>query len=213
VLELLAAVASAATVVASVASLAYWLGRKFAQIEERFRLIDERFRQIEERLRLIDERFRQIDERFRLVEGRLAQVERRLERVEARLDKLESAFLQFSDALLTTLGARGVLSETEVMVLKGLAKSLLPAASSKYYTEEVRRRLLELLDRDPRDLTLGDTQEIERIAELIEQEGLERKKRDLVRYAWLLRYYAMAVRAVYIYPKLYKQQRGVLSPP
>jgi DNA repair exonuclease SbcCD ATPase subunit len=206
VLELLAAVASAATVVASVASLAYWLGRKFAQIEERFR-------QIEERFKLIDERFEQIEKRFELIEERLAQIERGLERVKARLDRLESAFLQFSDVLLTTLGAKGVLSETEVMALRGLARSLLPAASSKHYTEEVRRRLLELLDRDPRDLTLGDTQDIERMAELIEQEGLERERRDLVRYAWLLRYYAMAVRAVYIYPKLYRQQRGPLPPP
>jgi len=30
------------------------------------------------------------------------------ERVEVRLDRLESAFLQFSDALLTTLWAKGV---------------------------------------------------------------------------------------------------------
>jgi hypothetical protein len=42
-----------------------------------------------------------------------------LERVEVRLDRLEGAFLQFSDALLTTLWAKGVLSETWMMALRG----------------------------------------------------------------------------------------------
>jgi len=50
---------------------------------------------------------------------------------------------------------------------QGLARSPLPAASSKHYAEEACGRLMELLDR---------AQEIERMAELIEQEGLGRKR-------------------------------------
>ncbi len=56
------------TVVISIASLAYWLGRKFAEIDARFRIIDERFRQIEEKFERIEERFGRIDERFERLE-------------------------------------------------------------------------------------------------------------------------------------------------
>jgi hypothetical protein len=73
------------------------------------------------------------------------------------------------------------------------------------YFIDVRKRLIELLDKDPREYTMGDIEELENIAELIEKEGFEAKRRDLTRYSWILRYYAMAVRAVYIYPKLSKQ--------
>jgi hypothetical protein len=55
-------------VITSIATLAYWLGRKFASIEERFERIDERFEKIEERFEKIDERFKEMDERFERIE-------------------------------------------------------------------------------------------------------------------------------------------------
>ena len=44
---------------------------------------------------------------------------------------------------------------------------MIPTPKSKYYTEEVRKKLLELLDKDPHDYTIGDTEELENIADLI----------------------------------------------
>ncbi len=44
-------------VITSIATLAYWLGRKFASIEERFERINERFEKIDERFEKMDERF------------------------------------------------------------------------------------------------------------------------------------------------------------
>jgi len=147
----------------AIASLAYWLGRKFAEVN-------------------------------------------------GRLGRLENAFTQFSDVLLTILGSKGMLTDTEVMALRGIVRSMAPAARSKHYTEEVRRKLIELLDKDPREYGMGDTEELENIAELIEKEGFEAKRRDLTRYSWILRYYAMAVRAVYIYPRLSKQMERAPVP-
>jgi len=73
------------TVIASVASLAYWLGKKFTEIETRLKLIDERFRHVVERFSQIDKRFEQIDERFKELEQRL--------RAEIRRSSLFSAQL------------------------------------------------------------------------------------------------------------------------
>lgn len=63
------------------------------------------------------------------------------------------------------------------MALRSMTRSKVPAAKSKYYTEEVRKRLIELLDKDPREYTMGDIEELENIAELIEKEGFEAKRR------------------------------------
>jgi hypothetical protein len=167
---LLSVISTLVPTLSAIASLAYWLGRKFAEVNGKFAILDE------------------------------------------RLGRLESAFVQFSDVLLTILGSKGMLTDTEVMALRGMTRSMVPAARSKYYTEEVRKKLIELLDKDPREYTMGDIEELENIAELIEKEGFEAKRRDLTRYSWILRYYAMAVRAVYIYPKLSKQMEKAPAP-
>jgi len=144
--------------------------------------------------------------------GKFAEMNSRLVEMDGRLGRLENALTQFSDVLLTILGSKGVLTGAEVMALRGMARSMAPAARSKYYTEEVRRKLIELLDKDPREYTMDDIEELEGVAELIEEEGFEAKRRDLTRYSWILRYYAMAVRAVYIYPKLSKQMERAPAP-
>ena len=166
---LLSVISTLVPTLSAIASPAYWLGRKFAEVNGRFAILDE------------------------------------------RLGRLESAFVQFSGVLFTILGSKGVLTDAEVMALRGMTRSMIPAAKSKYYTEEVRRRLIGLLDKDLREYTMGDIEELENIAELIEKEGFE-ARRDLTRYSWILRYYAMAVRAVYIYPKLSKHMEKAPAP-
>jgi hypothetical protein len=88
-----------ATVVVSSVSLAYWLGKKFSEINYRFRLIDERFK-------VIDDRFKQIGKEFGVIEERLGCIEKRLEGVEQRIAFLErrfNAFGEYSKAIYLTL--------------------------------------------------------------------------------------------------------------
>jgi hypothetical protein len=54
------------------------------------------------------------------------------------------------------------------VALRGSLAVMLPPARSKYYTEEVRRRLLE---KD--DVTVEDLRELDRISDLIYKEYLE----------------------------------------
>ncbi len=167
-----------ASITVSVASLAYWLGRKFA---------------------LIDERFERIDERF--------------ERIERELSVFRDVFIQYNEVLLSLLEAKGVLSKGEALALKGVLSSLRPLPRSKYYTEEVARRLDELLAKDPEELTLSDLDELNRIADLIWNEGYESGRMDLREYGMKLKLYVMIVKVVFIYPKLRKlREEGIVKP-
>ena len=54
---------------------------------------------------------------------------------------------------------------------------------------------------------MADIKEMNQIADLIEMEGKETNRKDLIDYAWKLRFYAMIAKVVFIYPKLIKQQQ------
>ncbi|MGC9149145.1 MAG: hypothetical protein ACP5GI_06875 [Sulfolobales archaeon] len=194
---LLSTIATLITIVSSFSALAYWLGRKFSEIDSRFMVIDERFNQV--------------DKRFESLETRFNEINKRLDVLANQIDRLESAFLQFSEILVSTLETKNILSTTEALALRGVVKSLLPSPKSKYYTKEVYERLLQLLDKDPNEYTMADIEEMERIADLIEKEGYESNRRDLKQYAWKLRYYAMIAKVVFIYPKLRKAQSKIIS--
>ena len=153
------------SVATSTASLAYWLGRKFAEVEVRFHSI------------------------------------------EGRLTRLENVFVQFSEVLITMLEMKNILTQTEAMTLRSLVKTILPIPRTKYYTWEVYERLKQLLDKDPNDYTMADIEEMNQIADLIEKEGTETNRKDLIDYAWKLRFYAMIAKVVFIYPKLIRQQQ------
>jgi hypothetical protein len=86
-------ITTVASVVVSISSLAYWLGKKFASIDAKFKLIDERFKSIDERFKLIDERFKSIDEKFKSIDERFKSIDERLsgmrEYVDSRFKELK----------------------------------------------------------------------------------------------------------------------------
>ena len=161
------------------ASLVYWLGKKFAEIEIRFNAI----------------------------ENRLEKLEESADRLDERAGRLENVFIQFSEVLITMLEMKNLLTQTEAMTLRSLVRTILPIPKTKYYTWEVYERLKQLLDKDPNDYTMADIEEMNQIADLIEMEGKETNRKDLIDYAWKLRFYAMIAKVVFIYPKLIKQQQ------
>ncbi|MGB9729696.1 MAG: hypothetical protein ACP5IZ_08955 [Thermoprotei archaeon] len=79
----------AATMVMSIASLAYWLGRRFTQIDAQFANINERFKQIDERFTQIDERFKHIDERFTQIDAQFANINERFKQIDERFKRVE----------------------------------------------------------------------------------------------------------------------------
>jgi DNA repair exonuclease SbcCD ATPase subunit len=104
-----------------------------------------------------------------------------------RVAGVERALQGFGETLVEFLAAKGVVSEPERVALRGFLAAALPPARSKYYTEEVRRRLLELLEKD--DVTAEDVRELDRISDLIYKEYLETGREDLIKYYYKLRIY------------------------
>ncbi|MGC9009993.1 MAG: hypothetical protein ACP5I7_05185, partial [Sulfolobales archaeon] len=100
---LLSTIATLITIVSSFSALAYWLGKKFSEIDNRFMVIDEKFNQV-------DKRFNQIDKRFESLETRFNEINKRLDVLANQIDRLESAFLQFSEILVSTLETKNILS-------------------------------------------------------------------------------------------------------
>jgi hypothetical protein len=108
------------------------------------------------------------------------------ERIAERLNRLEWAFQNFGSVLLDVLTAKGVMSTTEMKALAGYLKTP-PPARSRYYTEEVRRRLIEILTTvEEEKFTPGDVRELQRIAKLIEKEYEETRREDLIAYYYKL---------------------------
>ncbi|MBO3801985.1 MAG: hypothetical protein JTT12_06670 [Candidatus Brockarchaeota archaeon] len=189
-LELLVAMlGSLITIFASIGSLAYWLGRKFTQIDARLealeKKIDERFEVAEKRT---NERFealeKKIDERFEVTEERTNERFNTIERktgniVEATRNQLEF-FTEF-------LGFRKVIEQRDVTFVRGELSRLF--SISNPLTKEESKRLKELLDKDK--LTLQEADELREIAR-----KLVREYGDKVGETWKLLMYASLMRGI-----------------
>ena len=108
----------------------------------------------------------------------------------SRIDRIYQGILHLmnlNDSLLLMLQSKGIFSDSEVIALRTYLISILPTVQSKYYTEEVRRRLLELLNKSLDEYSWNDVFELEKIADLIFKEGCKSRREDLISYSGKLR--------------------------
>ncbi|MEZ0290287.1 MAG: hypothetical protein ABWJ42_04280 [Sulfolobales archaeon] len=108
----------------------------------------------------------------------------------------------FNETLVRLLEAKNIITSTEAITLTSLLKTLIPQPLSKYYTREVRDRLLALLNKDLNEYTLEDVRELERIADLMFEEYAMTRRKDLLEYQARLRVFAMIVKILYVEPKI-----------
>jgi polyhydroxyalkanoate synthesis regulator phasin len=152
------------------------------RVERRIDKLEERVAKLEERTSKIEERLGRVENDVAELKGRVGRLEEQLGRVEGQVGQLVKAFQIYNSTLLKALSSKGVLTETEA---EALSSHLLyvPPAKSKYFTEEVRQRLIEILKgvKEGR-YTVADVKELKRISELIEKEGWENNRRDLLDY-------------------------------
>jgi predicted transcriptional regulator len=189
VLSLLAAIGGLGGLVAIVSAI-YWLGRKFGEIEERFKLIDERFKMIDERFRVIDERFKFIDERFKQVDKRFDELEGR---ILGRIERLASAFTYYHEFFLEVLSREGVIRSDIAEVLAREARRVIKLALLNPLTKEEWEKIKEYLDKSERgELTLEEADEFLELARKVVKEYGEYAE------AWKLHMYATIVRALLI---------------
>jgi len=182
VLSLLAAIGGLGGLVAIVSAI-YWLGRKFGEIDERFKLIDERFKVIDERFKFIDERFKQVDKRFDELEGRIL----------GRIERLASAFTYYHEFFLEVLSREGVIRSDIAEVLAREARRVVKLALLNPLTKEEWEKIKEYLDKSERgELTLEEADEFLELARKVVKEYGEYAE------AWKLHMYATIVRALLI---------------
>lgn len=112
------------------------------------------------------------------------------------LRSLASGFYNYQETLVDFLAAKGVITVPEAALLRGSLKSLVPVSKSKYYTEEVRRRLIELLEKDVEEYTWEDVAELEKIANAIYKEYEETGREDLIEYYPKLRMFTAIIRGL-----------------
>ncbi|ADM27442.1 conserved hypothetical protein [Ignisphaera aggregans DSM 17230] len=187
--EFIASLASLASVVISISSLAYWLGKKFDEIDARFREIDRRFVEVEERLN------RRIDE----VERRLSE---RIDRVGLMVRRLGDAFIGYQEFFVRYLVSEGVLKSSAADMVLTEARNLVKLAVGNPFTKEEWKRLKELLDKSEKEKSLP----LEEAYELL---NLARKAvREYGEYpeAWKLHIYA-SIMVGLAYRKLREQEK------
>jgi chromosome segregation ATPase len=194
IIEILSAIGSLGGLF-SILSLAYWFGRKFAQIEERFKQIEERFKMIDERFKQIDRRFDQIDSRFKQADDKFEKVDSRFERLEASLkayidekfDPLKRSVKSVNEFIVDFLSYEGVLKREAGELLKREISRVLSANPiTDALTEEERKRLKELLEKD--ELTLEEADELYAIADkLVEKYG--HKYTEVWKLLWYSRFW------------------------
>jgi len=172
---LFTAIGTIGAVAASTASLAYWLGRKFAEIEKRFAEIDKRFEYVDKRFERIDKRFEEMDKKFE-------EVIKRIVELEGRFDELAQATRDQFEFFAEFLGFRGVLEARDVDFVKG------ELARLARLTEEELRRIRELVEKE--ELTLGEADELRELARKFV------KEHDNVPGAWKLLIYASVMRGI-----------------
>jgi polyhydroxyalkanoate synthesis regulator phasin len=152
------------------------------RVERRIDKLEERVVRLEGLTSKIEEQMGRVENDVAELKGRVGRLEEQLGRVEGHVGQLVKAFQIYNSTLLKVLSSKGVLTETEA---EALSSHLLyvPPAKSKYFTEEVRQRLIEILKgvKEGR-YTAADVKELKRISELIEKEVWENNRRDLLDY-------------------------------
>ncbi|MFP3266610.1 MAG: hypothetical protein RXQ56_04000 [Thermoproteus sp.] len=161
------------------------MGRLEGQVGDIGRQVDglrEQIGKLESRMGALEDRMGRLEDRVGKLEGQIGDLGGRMDKIEEQLAGLGRSFQIYNSTLLKVLSTKGVLTGVEAEALAGYL-SLVPPARSKYYTEEVRQRLIELIKavREGR-YTAADVRELGRIAELMEKEWEETGRRDLLDY-------------------------------
>jgi hypothetical protein len=142
-----------ASVSVAVATLGFWLGKKFTEIDYRFKLIDERFK-------AIDERFKEIDKRF-------AELEKRINR---RIERLSLAFTSYQEFFIEFLSREGVIRADARDLLVREARRVAKLSVANPLTKEEWEKILKYIEKNPEEFTLEEAEEFLELARKVVME-------------------------------------------
>ncbi|MEZ0318598.1 MAG: DUF2730 family protein [Pyrobaculum sp.] len=176
--------------------LYYSLDKKIEKLNTKIEKVEERVEKIEKRIEKIEDRVQNLEEEVEKLEGSVQNVENELREMKREFMSFTKAVVDFQETFIEFLEVKGVVSRSEAVLLKGRLSQLTPTAKSKYYTPEVRERLLAILNKDIDDFTWQDVEELDRISELILKEYYETGREDLLSYYPKLRMFIAMMRGI-----------------
>ncbi len=189
------------TIIAQVAGIAYWLGRKFMEIDARFRDIDRRFKEIDKRFEEIDRRFEAIDKRFEVIDRRFGELEHSLrEEIRRMASSVLTASMGMNSLIVDFLALKGLITDREKDFLKGelgsIAKIMMPNPLSKEEVEFIKGVLLK----PEEEITI---EELDKVIEIAKRWFIESGK-EIAYKLWL---YTYMYRAALYYERLSKKEK------
>lgn len=137
---------------ATIISVAYWLGKKFAEINVRFKEINKRFE-------VMDRRFVQVDKKFEQMDARFEQIDRRFLEFQNQIFRVSRHVHEF---IVDVLSYEGVIERKTVELLKSELNRIFSIRLSNPLDEVTRKRILEILAKD--EPTLEEAEELYKIA-------------------------------------------------
>jgi len=160
------------TIISMLGGGLFWLGGEFREIRMRFKQIDERFREID---RKFDELRGYVDDKFNELKGY----------IDSRVNRLSEAFSSYQEFFIEFLMTEGVIKPEKAVIAKNEARRIMRlATSTNPLTKEEWKRLGELLDKDPNDLTYEEALELRELARKVIREYMDYAE------AWKLLMYA-----------------------
>jgi len=201
---LLTIIGTLVPVLISLLTLAYWLGVKFASIDERFKRIDERFKSIDERFNWIDRRFeefkvyvdRRFDELKAYVDGKFNELK---SYVDSRVSRLAEANRAYQEFFVEYLAVRGLLGSSEASMIKGESSRMFKLATVNPITREEWEKARRYFEKD--ELTLEEALEFREITRKITDEYGHLPE------AWKLHLYASIMVGLALRKKLEEEKR------
>jgi len=187
------------------------LETRVANLEMGFVNLENRVGALEGRVAALENRVANVEAAVADLAARVKDLEARVGGLEAGFERLERALYSYNELLLKVLEARGALSATEAVLLLRSLEAALPRSASKYYTKEVEERLRALLRKNPEDYTMQDVEELWRIADLMFEEYVATRRRELLDYQAKLRVAAQLIKILFVEPKIQRGER-VLKP-
>ncbi len=196
----LAVLGLAVTIVVQIAGLAYWLGRKFAVIEERFgevdrRLgeVDKRFEEVNRRLEGLERRFGKVDERFEGLEQSLRDEVRRA------LSVVASTATAMNGLIVDFLALKGLVTREERDFLRRQLESMASRMALNPITREELEFIRKVFSKPEEEITI---EELDKVLEILKRWFLESGREE----AYKMYLYAYMFRASLYYERLRKER-------
>jgi len=183
---MLAVLGLAVTIVVQIAGLAYWLGRKFATIEERFKEIDRRFEEV-------DKRFERLELDLREEIGRA-------------LSTVASTATAMNSLVVDFLALKGLVTREERDFLRRQLESMASAIALNPITKEEVEFLRKVFSKPEEEITI---EELDKALEILKRWFFETGKEE----AYKMYLYAYMFRASLYYERLRKGRGAESNPP